>query len=179
MKKKQDDIVQDDIEEFDGEVTGYAMQAPLPSGKVGFYEPSHGGEEFRSHCKFFYIHERFSKAWHLHILQVDDMLSSSTGHQSFQHAYGPSFGHQHSDNFPPHGDYFPSIHEEYYYPPHHEEEYKASYSKGKGHELSIRDFFEIALTALAFLAFGLFIIQLLMNASVLKLFYLTIWSEKI
>lgn len=26
------------IEEFDGEVTGYAMQAPLPSGKVGFYE---------------------------------------------------------------------------------------------------------------------------------------------
>nr|XP_012228917.1 PREDICTED: uncharacterized protein LOC105675976 [Linepithema humile] len=140
IKKKQD--VQDDIEEFDGEVTGYAMQAPLPSGKVGFYEPSHGGEEFRN-----------------------DMLSSSSGHQAFHHAFGPSFGHQHSDNFAHHSDFFPSIHEEYYYPPHQEEEYKASYSKGKGHELSIRDFFEIALTALAFLAFGLFVIQLLMNAS--------------
>jgi len=33
----------DDIEEFDGEVTGYAMQAPLPSnGKVGIYEPHEG-----------------------------------------------------------------------------------------------------------------------------------------
>lgn len=60
IKKKQD--VQDDIEEFDGEVTGYAMQAPLPSGKVGFYEPSHGGEEFSSCCKFFDIRDRFSKA---------------------------------------------------------------------------------------------------------------------
>lgn len=28
----------ENIEDFDGEVTGYAMQAPLPSGKVGYYE---------------------------------------------------------------------------------------------------------------------------------------------
>jgi len=42
IKKKQD--VQDDIEEFDGEVTGYAMQAPMPSGKVGFSEQPPGGK---------------------------------------------------------------------------------------------------------------------------------------
>jgi len=41
IKKKQD-VQQDDIEEFDGEVTGYAMQAPMPSGKVGFSEPPGG-----------------------------------------------------------------------------------------------------------------------------------------
>ncbi|KAL0104582.1 hypothetical protein PUN28_017376 [Cardiocondyla obscurior] len=129
IKKKQD-VQRDDIEEFDGEVTGFAMQAPLPSnGKVGVYEPSH----------------------------EDDMLPSSTGHHSFHYGHGSHFGH--------HSDLFPSIHEEYYYPPHHEEEHKPSYSKGKGHELSIEDFFEIALTALAFLAFGMFIIQLCMNAS--------------
>ncbi|EZA60635.1 hypothetical protein X777_14241 [Ooceraea biroi] len=138
MKKKQDVQHDDDIEEFDGEITGYAMQAPLPSGKVGFYEPS----------------------------PEDDMLSSS-GHHTFH--YGPAFGHQHGD-FGHHGDFFPSIHEEYYYAPqhhdHHDEDYhKPSYFKGKGHDLSIRDFFEIALTALAFLAFGLFIIQLLMNTT--------------
>lgn len=106
-------------------------------------------------------------------MNADDMLPSSTGHHGFH--YAPAFGHHHGDHFGHHGDFFPSIHEEYYYaPPHHhhdhEEEYhKPTYSKGKGHDLSIRDFFEIALTALAFLAFGLFIIQLLMNATVLRL----------
>lgn len=49
IKKKQD--VHDDIEEFDGEVTGYAMPAPLPSGKVGLYEPSPEGE-------ILYIHDQ-------------------------------------------------------------------------------------------------------------------------
>jgi hypothetical protein len=97
------------------------------------------------------------------------MLPLSSGHHAF---YGPAFGHQHGD-YGYHGDFFPSIHHEEFYAPHHdshEEDYhKApSSSKGKG-ELSIRDFFEIALTALAFLAFGLFIIQLLMNATVLRL----------
>jgi len=96
------------------------------------------------------------------------MLPLSSGHHAF---YGPAFGH-HSD-YGYHGDFFPSIHHEEYYAPqhdHHEEDYhKApSYSKGKS-ELSIKDFFEIALTALAFLAFGLFIIQLLMNVTVLRL----------
>lgn len=44
IRRKQD-VQHDDIEEFDGEVTGYAMQAPLPSnGKVGVYEPSHEGK---------------------------------------------------------------------------------------------------------------------------------------
>ncbi|XP_011260445.2 uncharacterized protein LOC105253829 isoform X2 [Camponotus floridanus] len=133
INKKQD-VREDDIDEFDGHVTGYAMQAPLPSGKVGFYRSPHEGDR-----------------------------SSSASEHSFH--YGP-IGHHHSD-FGHHGDhFFPSIHEEYYYGPHehHEEEdYKPSYSKGK--ELSIKDFFEIALTALAFLAFGLFIIQLCMNAS--------------
>ncbi|XP_028050783.1 uncharacterized protein LOC105830334 [Monomorium pharaonis] len=132
IKKKQD-VQRDDIEEFDGEVTGYAMQAPVPSnGKIGVYGDT--------------SHE-------------DDMLTSSTGHHAFH--YGPSFSH--------HGDFFPSIHEEVYYPSNHheehEEEHKPSYTKGKGHELSIKDFFEIALTALAFLAFGLFIIQLIMNCT--------------
>lgn len=43
---KKQDVQPEDIEEFDGEVTGFAMQAPLPSGKVGFYEPSHEGKTF-------------------------------------------------------------------------------------------------------------------------------------
>lgn len=91
------------------------------------------------------------------------MLSSSTGHHIFH--YGP-FGHHH-------GDLFPSIHEEYYYPPHdHHDENNKPFFKGKGHKLSTKDFFEIALTALAFLAFGLFVIQLVMNATVLKRNYL-------
>jgi len=96
------------------------------------------------------------------------MLSSSTGHHSSH--YGPSFSYRYGDHYGVHHDLFPSVHEEYYYPHQdHEEEYhKPSYSKEKGNELSIKDFFEIALTALAFLAFGLFIIQLLMNAKVLK-----------
>ncbi|XP_032667378.1 uncharacterized protein LOC116842365 [Odontomachus brunneus] len=138
IMKKQDGQHKD-IEEFDGEVTGYAMQAPLPSGKVGFYEPSHEG----------------------------DMLSSSSGHHNFH--YGPAFGHHYGDHFGHHGDFFPSIHEEFYYVPqsHHdqEEDHGPVYDKGKSHDLSVKDFFEIALTALAFLAFGLFIIQLLMNAN--------------
>ncbi|EFN75384.1 hypothetical protein EAI_06168 [Harpegnathos saltator] len=137
---KKQDVQHEDIEEFDGEVTGYAMQAPLPSGKVGLYDPSH---------------------------EVGDM-SPSAGHHSFH--YGPAFGHHHGEHFGQHGDFFPSIHEEYYYAPpqhhdHGEEYHRPSYSKGKGHDLSVKDFFEIALTALAFLAFGLFIIQLLMNAT--------------
>lgn len=96
------------------------------------------------------------------------MLSSSTGHHSFH--YGPLFGHHHGDHFTHHSDLFPSIHEEYYYPhnDHRDENDKPFFSKGKGHELSIKDFFEIALTALAFLAFGLFIIQLVMNAVFIK-----------
>ncbi|XP_076629944.1 uncharacterized protein LOC143346078 [Colletes latitarsis] len=129
------------IEEFDGEVTGYAMQAPLPSGKIGFYE---GPNE-----------------------EDDHMLSSSSGHNFY---YGQNYGHGGDHHFLHHTESFPAIHEEHYYTaPYyhdHEEEYhKPYYHKSKGNELSIRDFFEIALTALAFLAFGLFIIHLLMNAT--------------
>ncbi|XP_029056440.1 uncharacterized protein LOC114883133 [Osmia bicornis bicornis] len=140
MKKKQG-VYNNDFEEFDGEVTGYAMQAPLPSGKVGFYEDQHD--------------------------QDDHMLSSSSG-QNFY--YGLGYGHGgHGGHFV-HHETFPAIHEEHYYTEpmyqdHEEESHKPSYYKGKGNELSIKDFFEIALTALAFLAFGLFIIQLLMNAT--------------
>lgn len=94
------------------------------------------------------------------------MLSSSTEHHSFH--YGPSFGHHHGDHFAHHSDLFPSIHEEYYYHDHHDDNNKLFFSKGKGHELSIKDFFEIALTALAFLAFGLFVIQLFMNAVLIR-----------
>ncbi|XP_029162004.1 uncharacterized protein LOC114933541 [Nylanderia fulva] len=127
LKKKQD-VREDDIDEFDGDVTGFAMQAPA---KMGFYRPSHEGDR-----------------------------SSSSSEHSYH--YGPTFGHHHSD-YGHHSDhFFPSIHEEYYYG-HDEEDHKPSYSKGK--ELSIKDFFEIALTALAFLAFGLFIIHLLLNAT--------------
>ena len=94
------------------------------------------------------------------------MLSSSSGHNFF---YGPPYGHG-GDHFLHHTETFPAIHEEHYYSApiyhDHEEEYHKPYYKGKGNELSIKDFFEIALTALAFLAFGLFIIQLLMNATV-------------
>ncbi|KAG7190974.1 hypothetical protein KM043_007023 [Ampulex compressa] len=140
MRKKQGVLHDKNVEEFDGEVTGYAMQAPLPSGKVGYYEGPSGNEG-------------------------DHMISSSSGHNFH---YGPSYGH--GDHFPHHTEFFPAIHEEHYYPAsyhhEHEEEYhRPHYPKAKAHELSIRDFFEIALTALAFLAFGLFIIQLLMNAT--------------
>ncbi|XP_076650658.1 uncharacterized protein LOC143357885 [Halictus rubicundus] len=131
----------DNIEDFDGEVTGYAMQAPLPSGKVGFYE-GHDGDD-------------------------DHMISSSSGHNFY--SYGHSYGHGGVEPYNHHhSEVYPAVQEEHYYPATHyheqEEEYhKPYYYKSKGNDLSIRDFFEIALTALAFLAFGLFIIQLLMN----------------
>lgn len=94
------------------------------------------------------------------------MLTSSTGHNFF---YGHPYLHG-GEQFVHHTETFPAIHEEHYYPApiyqdHEEDDSKAQY-KGKGNELTIKDFFEIALTALAFLAFGLFIIQLLMNATV-------------
>lgn len=96
------------------------------------------------------------------------MLPSSTGHHSFH--YGSLFGHHHGDHYGHHADFFPFAHEEYYYAPHHQnhEDHKSSYSKGKSSDLSLKEFFEIALTALAFLSFGLFIIQLICNATVLK-----------
>ncbi|CAK9824190.1 hypothetical protein ANTRET_LOCUS2398 [Anthophora retusa] len=135
MKKKYG-VHEESFDEFDGEVTGYAMQAPLPTDKVGFLEAQHEED--------------------------DHMLSSSSGHNLY-------YGHPGHDHFLPQTETFPAIHEEYYYTApvyhEHEEEYHKPYYKGKGNELSIKDFFEIALTALAFLAFGLFIIQLLMNAT--------------
>ncbi|XP_017882837.2 uncharacterized protein LOC108626604 [Ceratina calcarata] len=134
----------DNFNDFDGEVTGFAMQAPLPSGKVGLYE-GHSDEN-------------------------DHMLSSSSG-QNFYYgqAYGQAYGHD-GGHFLHHPEIIPEVHEEHYYeaPMYHEhmEEYDHKpYYKGKGSELSIKDFFEIALTALAFLAFGCFLIQLLMNAT--------------
>ncbi|CAD1481168.1 unnamed protein product, partial [Heterotrigona itama] len=141
--KKKHGAHDENFEEFDGEVTGYAMQASLPSGKVGFY-----GEQNEEN---------------------DHMLSSSSGHNIFYGpAYDPGYGHG-GDHFLHHTETFPAVHEEHYYSApiyhDHEEEYHKPYYKGKGNELSIKDFFEIALTALAFLAFGLFIIQLLMNAT--------------
>ncbi|XP_043507926.1 uncharacterized protein LOC122527636 [Frieseomelitta varia] len=143
--KKKHGAHDENFEEFDGEVTGYAMQASLPSGKVGFYEPQNE--------------------------ENDHMLSSSSGHNMYYGppVYGPAYDHG-GDHFLHHTESFPAIHEEHYYSApiyhDHEEEYhKPYYYKGKGSELSIKDFFEIALTALAFLAFGLFIIQLLMNAT--------------
>lgn len=43
IRKKQDVQYEDKIEEFDGEVTGYAMQAPMPSGKVAVYNQPYQG----------------------------------------------------------------------------------------------------------------------------------------
>lgn len=93
------------------------------------------------------------------------MVSPSMNYGSFG-GYGPPPSHQ---------DFAPQIHEQHIYLPSHdddEDEHEEYHhvSKGKGHELSIKDFFEIALTALAFLAFGLFVIQLLMNITVSSLF---------
>lgn len=96
-------------------------------------------------------------------------MPAASGH-NYQH-----YGYGHGEHFGHPGEFFPAIHEEHYYhvpyhheqPEHEEEHHKPVYhSKGKGHDLSLKDFFEIALTALAFLAFGLFVIQLLMNATV-------------
>lgn len=115
------------------------------------------------------LHEGLAETWYLHILQIDDMLPSSTIHHALH--FGP-FSHHYGH----HADFFPSIHEEYYYPPHQqdhqEEDHKPFYSKGK--DLSLKDFFEIALTALAFLAFKLFLVQLVMNCTMVlkKLSYL-------
>ncbi|XP_015184898.1 PREDICTED: uncharacterized protein LOC107070868 [Polistes dominula] len=144
LTKKQGVQYDQDVGEFDGEVTGYAMQAPLPSTKIGVYEhPSESG----------------------------DHVAVASGHNYHHYGYG---GGGHSDHYGHHGEIFPALHEEHYYhvpyhPEHHEYEddyHKPVYHyKEKGHELSLKDFFEIALTALAFLAFGLFVIQLLMNAT--------------
>ena len=102
---------------------------------------------------------------------ADQMIGSSTGHHSNYGPpppmhYGPSsFGP--SSHGPSSHGFIPSIHEEHYYFPSNHQEEKHVYHSKKGGELSIKDFFEIALTALAFLAFGLFIIQLLMNVAVI------------
>ncbi|CAL7937454.1 unnamed protein product [Xylocopa violacea] len=149
--KKKNGGRNENFEDFDGEVTGYAMQAPLPSGKISFYE-GHNEED-------------------------DHMLSSSSGHNfHYGHAYGHGggLGHDHylhhAEAYPVYPAYpaYPAVHEEHHYAvpvyQDHEEDHK-SYYKAKGTDLSIKDFFEIALTALAFLAFGCFIIQLLMNAT--------------
>lgn len=74
------------------------------------------------------------------------------------HSSGPYQSVEHVHVHPPPDD-------DNYEHDHHE---SVHYSQGKGHELNIKDFFEIALTALAFLAFGLFVIQLLMNITVRK-----------
>ncbi|XP_047360471.1 uncharacterized protein LOC124953303 isoform X2 [Vespa velutina] len=141
LKKKQGIKYDHDIEEFDGEVTGFAMQAPLPSGKIEVYEPPNSNE---------------------------DHMPAASGHNYHHYGYG------HGEHFGHPGEFFPAIQEEHYYhvpyhqeqQEHEEEHHKPVYhSKGKGHDLSLKDFFEIALTALAFLAFGLFVIQLLMNAT--------------
>ncbi|KAG9428454.1 hypothetical protein HZU67_09857 [Apis mellifera carnica] len=139
--KKKHGNQDESFEEFDGEVTGYAMPAALPSGKVGFYD---GHDE-----------------------EHDHMLSSSTGHFFYGH---PAYGHGGGGggHYLHHTETYPAIHEEHYYAPvyqDHEEEYHKQNYKGKGSDLSIKDFFEIALTALAFLSFGVFIIHLLMNAT--------------
>ena len=96
------------------------------------------------------------------------MLTSPTGYG--YPSYGPPM------HGPPpmshHGDFIPTVHEQHIYLPSHDEDEDYHHAppmyhgKSKGHELTIKDFFEIALTALAFLAFGLFIIQLLMNITV-------------
>lgn len=101
-------------------------------------------------------------------LPIDHMLPSSTGHFFYGHpAYG--YGSGGGGHYLHHTETYPAIHEEHYYAPiyqDHEEEYHKQSYKGKGNDLSIKDFFEIALTALAFLSFGVFIIHLLMNATV-------------
>lgn len=138
------------IEEFDGEVTGYAMQAPAPaisSGKVGPYFGPPGGTIF-----LLIILITINVACNNLIIIVDH-ISSSSGHN---HQYDPPEMH-----------YPATIHEEHYYNVPHEEEKIIVHSKGKGGtDLTLKDFFEIALTALAFLSFGLFVIHLLMNITV-------------
>ncbi|CAD6215531.1 GSCOCG00000340001-RA-CDS [Cotesia congregata] len=143
------------IEEFDGEVTGYAMPAPVFPDKIS---PHYDSSDYVYYSP-------------------DDVISSPTGHY-YSHSGPPQ--HHSSPHYPPpppqhhshHEDVAPVIHEEHHYhaPSHFEEEveywHKAPHHKSKG-DLSIKDFFEIALTALAFLAFGLFIIQLLMSITVI------------
>lgn len=52
IKKKQD-VQDDDVEEFDGDVTGYAVQANLP-GK--FYRPPHEGRFQKLLYKYCMMH---------------------------------------------------------------------------------------------------------------------------
>lgn len=82
-----------------------------------------------------------------------------------------NYGYESFGPPPSHHDFSPQVHEQHIYLPSHHEDDEEDYhhvyhGKSKGHDLSIKDFFEIALTALAFLAFGLFVIQLLMNITV-------------
>jgi len=59
---KKQDVQHDDIEEF-GEVTGYAMQAPLPesNGKVDIYDPSHEGKKLQKQLQNIMHYERLSE----------------------------------------------------------------------------------------------------------------------
>ncbi|XP_044005096.1 uncharacterized protein LOC122850132 [Aphidius gifuensis] len=132
------------FDDFDGDVTGYAVPAPMSPDKVG---PS-----------------------------SDYYEESPSGHGS----YG-SQRHPHSSM--PHGEIIPIIQDEhdYHEPSHHdEEEYwqtTEQWKSSKG-ELTIKDFFEIALTALAFLAFGLFVIQLLMTCASPQMQATTVASDE-
>ncbi|XP_011313840.1 uncharacterized protein [Fopius arisanus] len=146
-----------DFEQFDGEVTGYAMPGPVAPGKIGsYYDEGEGNYEL--------MREEIIGIEEENILEL---ISSPGDHHQYSQ---PPTGHHYSHppapppsyHHMPHSEIVPIIHEEHYYEADHDDESWHDVSwKGKG-ELTIRDFFEIALTALAFLAFGLFIIQLLL-----------------
>uniref|UniRef100_A0ABD2WTB1 Uncharacterized protein n=1 Tax=Trichogramma kaykai TaxID=54128 RepID=A0ABD2WTB1_9HYME len=151
FKKKQEihENLEDEgeIEEFEGELTGYTVPSRHSVGKISKpgkadlfsagtgYGGGGGGGGYPS-----YGPPQVSYGPPMHHPAPPAM-----------HAYPPTIHEQHI-HLP--GNNYHEIEEEEYYPVHH--------VKSKGHDLTIKDFFEIALTALAFLAFGLFIIQLLM-----------------
>ncbi|XP_051156374.1 uncharacterized protein LOC127278614 [Leptopilina boulardi] len=136
MKVKTSVRPEDDFQDYDGEVTSYGVPMPVPP------------EKSKNHY-------------------AGPLIPASSAHHV---NYGPPPVHYAPPSYGPssHGPsghgFSPSVHEEHYYFPtnHHEDSHHVHHSK-KGGELSVKDFFEIALTALAFLAFGLFIIHLLMS----------------
>ncbi|XP_011501620.1 PREDICTED: uncharacterized protein LOC105365210 [Ceratosolen solmsi marchali] len=118
----EDSESEGDIEEFEGEISGYSVPSPISTGKIG--KP--GGYSYPSY----------------------GIPLNGAPPLSHNHRFVPAIHEQHI--------YLPSQH-------NNEDEHPIYHEKDKGHDLSIKDFFEIALTALAFLSFGLFVIQLLMN----------------
>ncbi|GLV41151.1 hypothetical protein CBL_04675 [Carabus blaptoides fortunei] len=133
MEDRQDDHIpgeddaEQDREEYDGDVSGYAVQVP--------HSPPRG-----TPSKLGYGHSAPSG--------YPGGYPAGSGHSG----YGSS-GHGSGYDFMPQHLHY------------HHGDYGESQGKGGDKELVLADLFEIALTAIAFLSFGCFVLQVIMCIS--------------